>query len=284
MKTKGVLKVATCQFPVGRFIQRNAWAICEFLHKARRAKADIVHFSECALSGYVGTDFPNFEGYDWDLLREETEKIMALAGKLGLWVILGSTHRLTEPNKPHNSLYLINPSGKIVSRYDKRFCTPGDLRRLSPGDRFVNFTLNGVKCSLLICFDLRFPELYRELYKQKVQCIFQSFYNARQNGPSVHTHIMRQTMQCRAATNHFWVSMSNSSGYYAPYPSCFIRPDGKIVRQLRSNRSGLMVNTVDVNRTFYDPMADFRDSTVAGKLNNGQAVIDDPRSSHTKSL
>ena len=279
-----MLKVATCQFPVGRFIQRNARAISEFLHKARRAKADIMHFSECALSGYVGTDFPNFEGYDWDLLREETEKVMALAAKLGLWVVLGSTHRLTGPNKPHNSLYLINPSGKIVGRYDKRFCTPGDLRRLSPGDRFVNFTLNGVKCSLLICFDLRFPELYRELYKQKVQCIFQSFYNARQNGPSVHTHIMRQTMQCRAATNHFWVSMSNSSGYYAPYPSCFIRPDGKIVRQLRSNRSGLMVNTVDVNRTFYDPMADFRDSTVAGKLNNGQAITDDPRSRNTKSL
>ena len=284
MKTTGVLKVATCQFPVGRFVRRNARTICELLRKAHKAKAGIVHFSECALSGYVGTDFPNFAGYDWDLLREETEKVMALTKKLGLWVVLGSTHKLTEPNKPHNSLYLIDPSGKIVNRYDKRFGTPGDLRRLAPGDRFVNFTINGVKCSLLICFDLRFPELYRELYKQKVRCIFQSFYNARQSGPSVHTHIMRQTMQCRAATNNLWVSMSNSSGYYAPYPSCFIRPDGKIVRQLRSNRSGLMVNTVDVNRTFYDPMADFRDIAISGILHNGRAVADDPRSSNTKSL
>ena len=284
MKKNGVLKVATCQFPVGRSIKRNSRAICEFLHKARKAKADIVHFSECALSGYVGTDFPNFEGYEWDLLREETEKIMALAAKLGLWIVLGSTHKLTEPNKPHNSLYLIDPTGRIVDRYDKRFCTPGDLRRLTPGDRFVNFTINGVKCSLLICFDLRFPELYRELYKQKVRCIFQSFYNARQSGPSIHTHIMRQTMQCRAATNYFWVSMSNSSGYYAPYPSCFIRPDGKIVRQLRLNRSGLMVNTVDLNRTFYDPMADFRAIAVSGTLHNGRTIADDPRSSNTKSL
>jgi predicted amidohydrolase len=284
VKTKGVLKVATCQFPVGRFIKKNSRAIYELLHKARKAKVDIVHFSECALSGYVGTDFPNFEGYDWDLLREETEKIMALAAKLGLWIVLGNTHRLTEPNKPHNSLYLINPSGKIVNRYDKRFGTPGDLRRLTPGDRFVNFTINGVKCSLLICFDLRFPELYRELYKQKVHCIFQSFYNARQKGPSVHTVIMRQTMQCRAATNHFWVSMSNSSGYFAPYPSCFIQPDGKIVRQLRSNRSGLMVNVVDINRKFYDPMADFRDIAVSGILNNGRPVVADPRSKNTTCL
>ncbi len=264
------LKIATCQFAVGRSIKRNSREICELLRRAKKAKADIVHFSECALSGYVGTDFPKFEGYDWDLLKEEKEKIMTLAAKLKLWVVLGSTHRLTEPNKPYNSLYLIGPDGKIADRYDKRFCTPGDLRRLTPGNRFVNFTINGVKCSLLICFDLRFPELYRVLYKQGVNCIFQSFYNARQKGPSVHTHIMRQTMQCRAATNHIWVSMSNSSGYYSPYPSCFIQPDGKIVRQLRANRPGLMVNNVNLSRKFYDPMADFRDMAISGKLNNAR--------------
>ncbi len=279
-----MLKIATCQFAVGRSIRRNSRAICEFVRKAGEAGADIVHFSECALSGYVGTDFPNFQGYDWDLLGTETEKVMALARDMGLWIVLGSTHRLTEPNKPYNSLYLINPKGEIVDRYDKRFCTPGDLRRLTPGERFVNFTINGVKCSLLICFDLRFPELYRELYKDGVNCILQSFYNARQKGPSVHTHIIRQTMQCRAATNHFWVSMSNSSGYYSPYPSCFIQPDGMIVSQLRSNRPGMIVNTVDLKRKFYDPMKDYRDMAINGTLNNGPAANDDPRSKDTKSL
>jgi predicted amidohydrolase len=273
------LKIATCQFAVGRSVKRNSREICELLYRAKKGKADIVHFCECALSGYVGTDFPNFEGYGWELLKKETEKIISLAAELGLWVVLGSTHRLTEPNKPYNCLYLIGPDGKIIDRYDKRFCTPGDLRRLSPGNRFVNFTINGVKCSLLICFDLRFPELYRALYKQGVNCIFQSFYNARQKGPSIHTHIMRQTMQCRAATNHFWVSMSNSSGYYSPYPSCFIQPDGKITRQLRANRPGLMLNTVDLSRKFYDPMAGFREMAISGKLNNSPAAVNDPRSS-----
>ena len=279
-----MLKVATCQFAVGSSIRRNSRRICEFLRKASRAKADIVHFSECALSGYVGTDFPTFDGYDWELLREETEKIMELSAKLGLWVVLGSTHRLTEPNKPHNSLYLINPKGKIVDRYDKRFCTKGDLRRLTPGERFVYFTINRVKCSLLICFDLRFPEIYRELYKAKVNCVFQSFYNARQKGPSVHTHIMRQTMQCRAATNHFWASCANSSGYYSPYPSFFIQPDGRIVRQLRQNRAGMMVNTVDLKKRFYDPMADFRDMAIAGRLSNASGTIKGPPSRNTEIL
>jgi predicted amidohydrolase len=280
---KGILKVATCQFGVNRSIKQNSRSICTFLRKAGKAGAEIVHFSECALSGYVGTDFPNFQGYDWDLLKQETLKIMFLAKELGLWVVLGSTHRLTKPNKPHNSLYLIDPKGKIADRYDKRFCTPGDLRRMSPGSRFVNFRINGVKCSLLICFDLRFPELYRELYKEGVNCIFQSFYNARQSGPSIHTHIMRQTMQAHAACNYFWVSMSNSSGYYAPYPSCFIQPDGKIIGQLKSNRPGIMVNTVDLKKVFYDPMKKFRDKVIAGDLSNGPE-IKDTRSVDTKNL
>ncbi len=279
-----MLKVATCQFAVSSSIRRNARQIRNFLQRAKKEKADIVHFSECALSGYVGTDFSTFNGYDWQLLKDETENIMALAGQLRLWVVLGSTHKLTRPNKPHNSLYLIGPDGKIVDRYDKRFCTKGDLRRLTPGDRFVNFTVNGVKCSLLICFDLRFPEIYRQLYKQKVNCIFQSFYNARQKGPSVHTHIMRQTMQCRAATNYFWVSMANSSGYYSPYPSCIIAPDGKIARQLKRNRAGVMVNTVELKKKFYDPMADFRDMAIKGVLGNGPKAIKDRRSRNTTSL
>ncbi len=280
----GTLKVATCQFAVSESVAQNARAIRQSLQKAKKAGTEIVHFSECALSGYAGADFPSFDDYDWTLLKEETRNIMALAGELGLWVILGSTHPLTPPNKPHNCLYLIDSAGQIANRYDKRFGTSGDLEHYTPGNRFITFDLNGVTCSLLICFDLRFPELYRELYKLGVQCIFQSFYNARQRGPSVHTHIMRQTMQCHAATNHFWVSLTNSSGYYSPYPSCFIQPDGVIAAQLRPNRAGMMVNTVDLGRDFYDPMAGFREIAVAGQLTNGPGTIDDPRSRDTTVL
>jgi len=281
---RGILKVATCQFSVGRDIRRNAREISKFLCESAKAKADIVHFPECALSGYVGADFPNFDGYDWQLLEEETEKITAIAKKLRLWVVLGSTHPLSSSNRPHNSLYLINPKGKIVGRYDKRFCLKGELRRYTPGNKFVNFTVNGVKCSLLICFDARFPELYRELYKKGVKCILQSFYNARQKGPSIHTYIMRQTMQCRAATNHFWVSMSNASGYYSPYPSCIIAPDGKIVQQLKANRAGMMVNTIDLSKKFYDPMASIRDMAIAGALSSDPKNIKDSRSKNIKIL
>ena len=131
----GTLRIATCQFGVTGSVAQNARAIRGFLKKAKKAKADVVHFSECALSGYAGADFDSFEDYDWAVLKEETQRIMELAGELGLWVVLGSTHPLTPPHKPHNCLYLIDARGRIVTRYDKRFCTsrrPGLLHARQP--------------------------------------------------------------------------------------------------------------------------------------------------------
>lgn len=278
------LKIATCQFPVSADVEINARHVTSLMRQAADGNADIVHFSECALSGYAGVDFPTFERYDWDLLKEKTLDVIRLAGELGVWVVLGSSHRLTEPNKPHNSLYLISPEGKIVDRYDKRFCTQKDFDNYTPGSRFVFFEINGVKCSLMICFDLRFPELYRELYRNGVRCVFQSFYNARQQGPSVHTDIMRQTMQANAANNGFRVSMTNACGWFCPYPSCFIQPDGRIVAQLEDHKEGLMINSIDLSETFYDPSAPYRKMAVEGKLNNAPKTITDPRSENVTEL
>jgi len=276
--TEGKLKIASCQFAVSGSVKRNSRQIQKFMVRAGQNQARIVHFSECALSGYAGTDFDSFAGYDWELLKTETKKIMKLAAKLRLWVVLGSSHRLTESNKPHNSLYLINPEGKILDRYDKRFCTESDLEHYTPGDRFVVFTVDGVRCSLLICYDLRFPELYRELKKAGIDCIFQSFYNARQKQRGIHTDIMRQTMQCRAATNHFWISMTNSSAYYSAYPACFIQPDGRIINSLQFHRAGIMFNSVDLTKQFYDASAGFRELAIKGILTNRAKNITDPRS------
>lgn len=282
--SSGMLNIATCQFGVTADVTANAEHIRALMARAAEQNADLVHFSECALSGYAGVDFPDFDGFDWHLLKAKTLEIMDLAAKLGVWVVLGSSHPLTAPHKPHNSLYLISPEGKLAGRYDKRFCTSLDIDNYTPGDHFVHFDANGVRCSLLICFDLRFPELYRELIKAGVQCVLQSFYNARQQGPSVHSDIMRQTMQANAANNALWASMTNSCGWFCPYPSCFIQPDGKIIAQLDDHKEGLTVNSVDTRKSFYDPSAPYRKMALNGKLSNATETISDPRSKNTKEL
>jgi predicted amidohydrolase len=270
------LAIATVQFAENWNPRHNGRMVRHYIDRAAEAGAAVVHFHEGAMSGYCGAI--SRADYDWTALRDESQRVADHAAKRRVWVILGSAHRLTPPHRPHNCLYLIDPSGRIVDRYDKRFLMPSELDVYTPGERFVTFDIGPVRCGLLICFDLRFPELYRELYRRGVKVLFQSFYNGRMEGPGIHEHIMRQTLQAHAACNGMWISAPNSSAPYSRWPSVFIRPDGRIVGQLRRNRAGLMLNTADLDFEYYDPISPFIDKALDGTLHNGQGVKDDPRS------
>jgi predicted amidohydrolase len=238
--------------------------------------AEVVHFPECALSGYGGADFESYENFDWETLKSKTDEISSLANDLDLWVLLGSTHQLSYNNKPHNSIYVINPHGKVIDRYDKRFCTGGDLNYYSPGDHFVNFKIKDINCGLLICYDIRFPELYREYRKTNTHIIFQSFYNARHEENCIHPKIMPVTAQVRAATNAFFMSLTNSSAPFS-WPCYFITPDGLVSKQLPANKPGILISSIDITKKYYDASNRFRMAAIEGKLNSGD-VVDDPKS------
>lgn len=90
---RGVLNVATCQFPVSAEIGANLRYIVRQMQAARTGGADVAHFPECALSGYAGTDFGSFAGFDWDQLRQATAEVLRQARRLGIWVVLGSSTR-----------------------------------------------------------------------------------------------------------------------------------------------------------------------------------------------
>jgi predicted amidohydrolase len=256
--------------------------MAEMIETAANSGADVIHFPEAALSGYAGVDFQSWKGFGWPALRQESENLVALARQYHVWILFGSAHRLTMDHLPHNSIYAVNPRGEIVERYDKLFCTPRDLELYTPGDHLAVLEIEGLRCGILICHDSRYPELYRRYYLEGVRCIFQSFYNARAKGRTIHTAIMRPTMQAHAATNHFWISVSNASGFYQSWPSVFIVPDGRIVQSLRQHRPGMMSNTIDAEEAFVDK-CDFRDLAIRGCLHSGTHV-DDPRSERRNSL
>lgn len=281
-KESGKIRVASCQFPVSASIKENFTWIRDQIIEAKLKKADIVHFPECALSGYPGSDMNSLDQFNWDELIKSTDSLMKLAGDLKIWVILGSMHRLSGENKPHNSLYLINPDGQIEDRYDKRFCTGGDLKFFSPGDHFVTFNLNGINCGLLICYDLRFPELYRQYRKLNTDVIFQSFYNARQKSGSIHPVIMHITAQGIAGSNYFYMSLTNSSSPES-WPCYFITPDGLVQNKLAPNVPGILISDIDISRDYYDASKLYRLDAINGKLNSGECV-QDPKSSNRKSL
>jgi len=222
------LKVATCQFPVGGDIESNAGYMKRFIKEAASNKADIIQFSEAALSGYPPKDIPSFDDFDWAKLQEETHQIMSLAKKHRIWIILGSAHYISGDEKPLNSLYIISDEGKIVDRYDKSMLTGGDLKYYTPGDHTVVVELKGFKLGFLICYDSCFPEMYN-IYRHKgVKIMFHSFYNAHHKGKTILDEIIPAEIRVRASDNLMWVIASNSSGHYSSWPTCIARPDGSL--------------------------------------------------------
>jgi deaminated glutathione amidase len=108
-----------------------------------------------------------------------TEPFADLARSLDTWILLGSVaERSGDPERPYNTSVLLDPAGQICVTYRKRHLFdvtidngPSDREsaRTTPGDRSVVALMQGaaqeadVRMGLSICFDLRFPELYREM-------------------------------------------------------------------------------------------------------------------------
>ena len=302
------LTVATCQFPISSDIRSNLRYVSRQIRTAKDRSADVAHFPEACLSGYVGVDFASFDGFDWSLIEESTREVLELARELGIWIILGSSHRLTAPHKPHNSLYIIDDRGEIVDRYDKMFCSGDpsgeteDLAHYSAGDHFSVFTIKGVRCGALICHDYRYPELYREYKRRGVRLMFHSYHAG--NIPPERFRAMREqvggglmklnpgatipgitmpaTMTAEAANNHVWISCPNSSARESCWPSFLVRPDGVVAGRLRRNTAGVLISEVDTDEEIYDSTVAWRDRAMDGTLHSGTLVRDERSKERTR--
>jgi len=240
--TTAKLRIATCQFPVSASPAENAKYIRDFMHEAAGEGAHLLHTSEGSLSGYAGCEFPTFEKYNWDGLRKETTDLRALAKDLKMWLVLGSAHFLDENTKPTNCLYLIDPEGKIVDRYDKCFCTGGDQKHYSAGNRLVTHDIRGVKVGLAICYDICWPQLYIAYRQKGVTVMIHSFSNARSKGANCLDTLNVREVPTRCADNRLWAICNNSSTPYSHWGSFVARPDATIAKQLEINQPGMLVH------------------------------------------
>lgn len=98
-----------------------------------------------------------------------------LAAKHGLWMIGGGMPEVVpgDPTRAFNTAVVVDPAGAIAARYRKIHLfdvdIPGTVLKESAatcaGDRRVTVEIDGAKVGLSICYDVRFPELYRALVK-----------------------------------------------------------------------------------------------------------------------
>ena len=277
---KRELIIATCQFPVSADIKRNASYILRQMAEAKEKWADVSHFPESSLSGYAGTDFKRFNRRAETLLLNSLEKIMKRASELKIWAIVGSHHFEGNHKHPYNCLWLIDNNGKIINRYDKRFCTgkEGELEHAyyKPGKKAVQFKIKEFTCGVLICHEWRYPELYREQKKRGTQVLFQSWYDGHlcakeyeQKGRELGS-LITGAVRGYAANNYLWVSASNTSGRESCFASFMVRPDGKIGRQLKRNVTGILISKIDSGSRYADPSGPWRDRPYKGILHSGK--------------
>ena len=244
---QGKLRLAISQFNVRGDVRANGAAVRRHMQRAADGGADVVHFSEAALSGYAGQETLFDAAFDWAALARETEAIQRLAERLGLWAVLGTAHRQRR-GKPFNSLYLITPRGEIQARYDKRFCTVSDLRHYAAGRRFPTCVINGVRCGFLICYDFRFPEMYRAYLRKGVRLMFHSFHQVAVEPPTLMRQVAPAHIISRAAENFMYVSANNCGRRHQWFNSRLVAPDGGVVKQARWDRADLIIADVDLAR------------------------------------
>jgi predicted amidohydrolase len=136
------------------------------------------------------------------IVPEEQDPTLAtfreLARALGLYLHIGSLAVKASPDKAANRSFLIDPRGEIVARYDKIHMFDVNLKggesyresnNFRPGDLAVVTDLPWGRLGLTICYDLRFPALYRALAEAGAAFLTVPSAFTRQTGEA-HWHVL----------------------------------------------------------------------------------------------
>jgi predicted amidohydrolase len=231
-------RLATAQMEIAPDVRRNGAVLRRMMARAAKDGARLVHFPEGALSGYVKAQIRSWDDVDWNALREELEETAEAAGRLGIWAVLGANHRLTPPNRPHNSLYIVSDQGKLAGRYDKRFCSNTEINDwYSPGAEATIFEIDGFKFGCALCIEIQFPELFAAYERSGVDCVLFSTYSE--------DPIYAVTAQAHAAINNCWLSLSNAAQGSGKLASGLIAPTGWFTARCRAGRAGLVTQVLD---------------------------------------
>lgn len=147
-----------------------------------------------------------------ELADPDGEKVRAcmgsLAAELGVNIVAGSA--VTElGGRIYNTAYVFDRAGACAASYDKThlFTPMGEHAYFTPGDRLCTFTLDGVRCGLIICYDLRFPELTRTLALRDIDLLF-----VPAEWPGVRIAHWQTLNRARAIENQIFLACCNGCG------------------------------------------------------------------------
>lgn len=242
-----ILRVAVGQSQVGLDHHANGREVRRLMRQAADMGAQLVQFPEGAISGYPsGMGKLQLAGWtvDWAGLKAELEETAALAAELSIWVAAGANHRLTAPNRPHNSLYVIDDGGALAARYDKRRLSHTEVTDwYTPGLDPVMFQLGGFCFGLSLCIEIQFPELFLDYAARGADVVlFSSFSEDPMFGVMARAY---------AAATNCWFAVAVPAQCSRAMASGVIGPHGRWLARCADDGSSDVV-VVDLDRTAPD--------------------------------
>ncbi|MFA7694439.1 MAG: nitrilase-related carbon-nitrogen hydrolase [Methanoregula sp.] len=173
-------------------------------------------FCDAARAGAALVSFPEQFATEWDPLSKKNCEDLTGQTVTGLRrlaeqysiAVVGSFRERFSP-KPRNTSIAIGNNGEILATYSKiHLFTPGhEEQAFTPGTKLAIFTIEGVRFGLAICYDLRFPELFRLYRRERVHAVI-----VPAAWPERRLRYWELFIQSRAAENQMYVAGVNTTG------------------------------------------------------------------------
>lgn len=176
------------------------------IRKAAKENPDVIVLPEMWNTGFFPREnLVNLADSDGE--RTKTE-IGALAKELSVNIVAGSVANV-KCGKVYNTAYVFDREGSVCAEYDKThlFTPMNEHGFFERGSRVCRFELDGKMCGIIICYDLRFPELIRTMSVQGLDLLF-----AVSQWPDVRIPHLLALLRARAIENQMFVACANSCG------------------------------------------------------------------------
>ncbi|MBN1350018.1 carbon-nitrogen hydrolase family protein [candidate division KSB1 bacterium] len=217
------LRAAVGQFQLKPNIDANLKAIESMLEIAAHNDAELIVFPECALTGYPP---PGRDSLDF-INQDSTEKVLKYlrqrARDLSMAIALGAGWQ-DQQAIWRNRAFFIDDTGEILAYYDKIQQTDHERKFFRDGERLPTFSWRNLRLGMLICMDMRYPELWRIMRQSGVNLMLHlasAYGNSEWKVP-----VLEGTMRCRAAENGFYIVSCNNAGPVQMMVSGIYNPDG----------------------------------------------------------
>ncbi|HEY8908713.1 MAG TPA: carbon-nitrogen family hydrolase [Desulfosporosinus sp.] len=233
------LKVAVIQMDVtlGQS-DANLIKMEKLVRKAASGEPDVVVLPETWNTGYFPIDITEQATCSG---KHAVEKMSKLARELQIYLVGGSISEIDD-GQVVNSAKVFNRQGVNIASYQKiHLFSPGEENKFyTEGNKVVTFDIEGHICGVIICYDLRFPELVRRLALDDVEILF-----VPAEWPHPRLDHWRTLQKARAIENQIFVIGCNGIGLGNGVKFCghssVISPWGEILEEAEEEEEILLV-------------------------------------------